>query len=208
MTAATPIHPGANVGVDLLILGGFLTGLIWVYLPALDVLDFTTETLQLGKYPSFSNSTETCVVSSLITQCTWSTSSQTSIDEDYINGLHTAAIVTLSACALATIDAPLHMVLFVFACVDTHRLRHAPRYPEYRRQLRSSLRDESQVESNTSLPEYKQDTQELYGSRRGFPGDQSRGESKVELPDSKQDTHELNAVKEFDAEKVLVAKKP
>ena len=202
MTAATPIHPGANVSVDL------LTGLIWVYLYALNELSFTAEVLQLGHYPYLSNGTATCVENSPQSGCNWSTSSQISIDRDSISETRTAAIVTLSACALSTIDAVLHIALFVFACVDTYRFRHAHRYPEYRREPRKSSEDQSQAESNVELPDYEQHTHELYSSRRSSARDQSQGESKVELPDPKQHAHELFADREVVAEKRLVAEKP
>ncbi|MCJ1330936.1 hypothetical protein MMC10_007623 [Thelotrema lepadinum] len=165
MSAPTPIHPGANVGVDLLIWGGFLTALLWVYMEALDEIGFTADVLQLGHYPYYSGTNTTCVETRPRGGYSCSASPQVSFDPNAINGTRTAAIVGLCACALSTVVTPLHVTLFIFACVDTHRFRHADQYLEYRREPRSSPTDKSQVESNDSLPDLKQQTHEMFADR-------------------------------------------
>ncbi|MCJ1333953.1 hypothetical protein MMC10_010660 [Thelotrema lepadinum] len=139
MTARTPVHPGANVGLDLIIWGLFFIILIITYLAAAGILYLSTHSGELSSYNgsywysyvgtdnsgSSSSSTTTCNNG----DCYSYAKRATTVD---FSSLKKYGGVAVASCVFATLSFLLHFILFVFACVDTHRRRHPERHPEYR----------------------------------------------------------------------------
>ena len=117
LSAATPIHPGANVGVDLFIWLLFFFGLWFTFENAAFGIKISTAPGVEPEPPTTSgNATNTA-------------SNNTSIYPHPLIEVYMA----LASAAVGTVDFGLHVALFVFACIDTHRVRKPDRYPVYRR---------------------------------------------------------------------------
>jgi hypothetical protein len=120
-TAATPIHPGANVGVDLIIWLIFLiiTPLTTIFATGLNFA--SSVSIALNNTTVDGNCTTTTTKDD-----DGNTSTTTSCGA--LNGipfttLRSYSRGSLAACAFSVILLVLHFVLFVIACVDTHRRR-------------------------------------------------------------------------------------
>ncbi|KAI4155597.1 MAG: hypothetical protein LQ340_000890 [Diploschistes diacapsis] len=139
LTARTPVHPGANVGLDLIIWLFFFGIIIFTYLYASAALfvaksgNVNSSTISgsyIGTYIGGGSTTQSCVYEDDEPHCTTTSSNGTPISIN-AGDLKTRSSVALASCVFGTGAFLLHFILFVFACVDTHRRRHPDRYPAY-----------------------------------------------------------------------------
>ena len=113
-TSSTPIHPGANVGMDLVAWLGFLACSIVVYLLAVAgfaAVYITTESDSYNYYYGYYTA---------------------SYDTVYDSQMKTWAICAVIAAIIGTKLLIEEFILFVFACIDTHNRNKrgvAPGYP-------------------------------------------------------------------------------
>ena len=140
LSAPTPIHPGANVAIDLIIWLTFFSTLVWTYFVSVLGLMVTRDNVwgyEFGSvYDNYTSNSSTWTSDSLNDSFSGSTDSYNAkqeLTQDMLDEIHKLSAVALVAAVLGTIDFILHFSLFVIACVDTHRYRHSDRYPEYRR---------------------------------------------------------------------------
>ena len=145
MTARTPVHPGANVGVDLIIWLLFFILLIITYLAASAILYLSTHPTTISSYDgtywsNYIGSSSSSSSSTTVSTGSSGSSSSSSSSDDFgkratytvdFSSLKKYGSVAIAACVFATLSFGLHFLLFIFACVDTHRRRHPERHPAY-----------------------------------------------------------------------------
>ena len=140
LTARTPVHPGANVALDLIIWLLFFCflGLTYtiaaaaVYLAKSGNANHTSGTYTSTSFGGGSY-VQTCDYDDKdgdLATCTFrgANGSELTINVDE---LKTRGGVAFASCVFGTASILFHFILFVIACVDTHRRRHADRYPAY-----------------------------------------------------------------------------
>ena len=153
LVAPSPIHPGANVALDLLLWIGFGIGMIISWFISAAVVYAANNRNANYYYNSWyggyinSGSNLNCTYTDGTTVCSSSDSSSNTVTDsngntissrdatsDAWDRLLTRGRIGEAASAMATLLFIFHFVLFVIACVDTHRRRHPQRHPEYSRE--------------------------------------------------------------------------
>ncbi|MCJ1313542.1 hypothetical protein MMC25_007221 [Agyrium rufum] len=134
-----PVHPGANVGCDLILWMALIVTGIAAIVPVLDALSWSnnnvgnggedtryillangTEVLQYGQYGYFPNGTYGFIPESNPgSSCPGFASCD--VQNAYLAATHHIGTVLAVGVALTYVAVLLHFTLFVWACVDTHR---------------------------------------------------------------------------------------
>ena len=125
LSARTPIHPGANVALDLITWLAFFCTLVYTYFASAAWLYLSTR-----NYSSLENACYNSNGSYYYGDCV---NFDTEVNVLRSDSLHTSSIIALVAAVVGSVDLVIHFVLFVLACIDTHRVRHPQRYPDCNR---------------------------------------------------------------------------
>ena len=140
LSAHTPIHPGANVGLDLFIVLAFLITLGFTYYVAIAELLTVAEEKEDSYYYDY-GSYGGCSEIDSFGNCIDSSGDYYGggygyyYDSDFWDTITRISNLAVAAAAISTVVMIFHLTLFILACIDTHRYRHSDRYPAYARDV-------------------------------------------------------------------------
>ena len=135
LSAHTPIHPGANVGLDLFIVLAFLVTLGFTYYFAIVELLTVADEKENSYYYDYGGygCSEVDSFGNCIDGGDYYGDYNYYYDSDFWDTINRISSLAVAAAAISTVVFIFHLTLFILACIDTHRYRHADRYPAYAR---------------------------------------------------------------------------